>query len=63
MTHWKLDKRYMTRLIIKARVLDLQSVPHFIVYSKNPGFEGESWTIQCEVLQSELLGGGRKMKI
>jgi len=32
-THWKLDKRYMTRLIIKARVLDLQSVPHFILYS------------------------------
>jgi hypothetical protein len=39
-------------------VIDLQSVPHFIVYSENLGFEGESWTVQCEVLQGELLGGG-----
>jgi hypothetical protein len=61
-THWKPDRRYLTRLIIRARVIDLLSVPHFIVYSENPGFEGESWTVQCEVLQGELLGVGRNLR-
>lgn len=40
---------------IKARVLDLQSVPHFIIFSETAGLEG---TVQCEILQHQLLGGG-----
>lgn len=52
------DRSRMTRLIVKARVLDLRSVPQFIVYSETQGMESDSWTVQCEVLQSRLLGGG-----
>jgi len=44
--------RYKARVLIRARVVDLESVPQFIVFSDapGPGFEGESWTIQCEVI-------------
>lgn len=45
-------------LIIKARVVDLQSVPQFIVFSETQGRESDSWTVQCEILQSRLLGDG-----
>ena len=45
-------------MIIKARVVDLLLVPQFIVYSETQGMESDSWTVQCEVLQSRLLGGG-----
>lgn len=56
--YWHNKKRMMTRLIVKARVVDLQLVPQFIVYSETQGLESDSWTVQCEVLQSRLLGGG-----
>jgi len=36
----------------------LQDVPQFIVFSDPAGFEGESSTIQCKVLQHNHLGGG-----
>lgn len=56
--HWRDDNSNLTRMIIKARVLDLQSVPQFLVYSETQGLESDSSTVQCEVLQSRLLGGG-----
>jgi hypothetical protein len=28
-----------------------------MVCSDGDGFEGESWSVQCEVLQSTMLGG------
>jgi len=55
---WQEEDRWLTRIIIRARVLDLQSIPHFILFSDAPGFEGDSWTVQCEILQHNLLGGG-----
>jgi hypothetical protein len=39
-------------------VVDLESVPHCIVFSNGEGFQSESWTIQCEVLNNEIHGGG-----
>lgn len=45
-------------MIIRARVFDLQSVPHFIVFSKTAGPDSDSWIVQCEILQHNLLGGG-----
>lgn len=39
-------------------MIDLQSIPHFIVFSESRGFESDSWTVQCEILQHNLLGGG-----
>jgi hypothetical protein len=38
-------------------VVDYESVPQFIVMTEGEGFQGESWTVQCEILQGELLGG------
>lgn len=48
----------LTRVIIRARVIDLQSIPHFIVFAESEGFESDSWTVQCEILQHNLLRGG-----
>ena len=58
MLSWHSDPEHKTRLLVKARVVDLESVPHFIVFSETEGMEGDSWTIQCEVVQQELLGAG-----
>lgn len=40
----------MNRLLVRARVNDLQKVPQFIVYSDPDTLNGDSWTIQCELL-------------
>lgn len=55
---WQEEDRRLIRVIIRARVIDLQSVLHFIVFSKSEGFESDSKTVQCEILQHNLLGGG-----
>lgn len=39
---WENDPDRKTRLIIKARVADLESIPQFIVFSESEGFEGDS---------------------
>jgi len=54
---WVDDSRHLARLIVKARVIDYESVPQFIVLTEGEGFQGESWTLQCEILQGQLLGG------
>lgn len=46
----------MTRLIIRARVVDLESIPHFSVFSDSPSYDGQSWTVQIEILQHGNLG-------
>jgi hypothetical protein len=55
---WENYRRNLARLLVRVRVTYLVDVPHFILLTESEGFEGESWTIQCEVLQQELLGGG-----
>lgn len=52
------DERYKTRLLVRARVKDVQKVPQFIVYEEPDTIDGESWTIQCEVLQHAPPGHG-----
>ena len=47
---WDNDPNHLTRLIVRARVVDLECIPHFTVFSDSPGFEGQSWTVQCEIL-------------
>jgi hypothetical protein len=47
----------LTRLLVKARVTDLEDVQRHIVFSKSEGFLGQSWTIQREVMSQNLLGG------
>jgi hypothetical protein len=53
---WENDRSHLTRLLVKARVSDLHDVPHFILLTEGEGFMGQSWTIQCEILEQELLG-------
>lgn len=55
---WDNDPDHLTRLLVRARVVDLESIPHFIIFSDTVGYEGDSWTIQVEILQHEHLGNG-----
>jgi hypothetical protein len=40
--------------MVKARVIDLQELPYFIVLTEGEGFQGQSWTIQCEILEQQF---------
>lgn len=55
---WDNDPDHLARLIVRALVVDLESIPRFTVFSGSLGYEGHSWTIQCEILQHENLGFG-----
>jgi hypothetical protein len=46
----------VTRLLVRARVTSLQEVPQFIVFSVAEGFQGISWTVQCDIVQQFMLG-------
>jgi hypothetical protein len=48
----------MARVFVRTRVVNLKDVPWFLVVSEGLDFEGDSWTVQCEILQSTLLGPG-----
>lgn len=50
MINWMGDDRYLGRVFVRARVTDLESIPQFIPFTDNEAHEGDSWTIQCEVL-------------
>lgn len=50
------DERYKARLLVRARVKDVQKVPQFIVYEDPDSIDGDSWTVQCEVLQHKPQG-------
>lgn len=55
---WEEDDRFLARLMVRARVRDVQAVPQLVVYSDTAVVDGESWTIQCEVVQRHQIGGG-----
>lgn len=52
------DPDHLARLIVRARVTDLESIPHFSVFSDSPGYDAQSWAVQIEILQHENLGIG-----
>jgi hypothetical protein len=54
---WVDDEHHLARFLVRACVIDYESVPQFLVITDGEGFQGESWTVQCEVLQGHLLGG------
>lgn len=41
---------------------DLQKIPQWIVYSDGPGNDLDSWTIQCEIMSHDFVGGGPPLK-
>ncbi|KAJ1265092.1 hypothetical protein BS78_08G051900 [Paspalum vaginatum] len=46
----------LASLVLKVLAEDLESVPIFIPFSVGVVHQGESWTLQCEILQHRLLG-------
>jgi hypothetical protein len=38
-------------------VVNLEKIPWFIVSTEGPGFNGDSWTVQVEIIQARMLGG------
>jgi hypothetical protein len=52
---WEKDLDYRARLLLHARVTDLADAPHFILLTESNGFQGESWTVQCDILEQEIL--------
>jgi hypothetical protein len=47
---WVDDEHHLARILVHACVIDYESVPQFLVITDGEGFQGESWTVQCEVL-------------
>jgi hypothetical protein len=54
--NWQADDHRKARVLARARVADLESIPQFIALFDIPRFEVDSWTIQVEVIQREMLG-------
>ena len=55
---WEEDQNHLSRILVKARVVDLAEIPWFAVYSEGLDFNGESWSVQIEILSSKMLGAG-----
>lgn len=55
--YWVDDGNHLSRQLVRARVSDYEAVPKFLVLTEGEGFHGDSWTVQCEILQGNLLGG------
>ena len=53
---WEEDHYYMSRAIVKVRVSDLDDIPWFFVFTEGSDFVSNSWTVQCEVLLTKMLG-------
>jgi hypothetical protein len=54
---WEEDRHNVYRTMLRVRVTSREVVLQFIVFSKADGFIGDSWTVQCEIIQQTLLGG------
>lgn len=53
---WEEDLNCISRILVKAKVVALDEIPWFIYCSENEDFEDDTWVIQCEVLQTRMLG-------
>jgi hypothetical protein len=52
---WENDRQHLAWLLVRVRVTELQEVPHFIVLTDAEGFQGESWAIQCKIIEQWML--------
>lgn len=53
---WEEDHYHLSRAIVKVRVSSLEDIPWFFVFTEGTGFEFDGWSVQCEVLQTTMLG-------
>ncbi|CAD6253399.1 unnamed protein product [Miscanthus lutarioriparius] len=51
------DPTHLSKLLVRAHVSELEAVPHFLVITEGQEMQGQSWTVQCEILPGNLLGG------
>jgi hypothetical protein len=52
---WEESDSYPGRVMIRARIMSVEAVPQFIVYTDPINADGDSWTIQCEVMQHHMV--------
>jgi hypothetical protein len=52
---WENETDHLAQILIQARVTDLQDVPYYIIITDGEGFHGQSWTVQCEILEQGSL--------
>lgn len=55
---WEEDQFYQSRAVVRVRVSSLDEIPWFFVFTEGTHFESPSWSVQCEILQGRMLGGG-----
>jgi hypothetical protein len=53
---WDDDSSNLARLLVKARVTNLEDVLRHLVFSETEGFIGQSWTVQHEIIHQIMLG-------
>jgi hypothetical protein len=53
---WEDDPSNLSRLLVKARVTDLEDIPKNSVFFETNGFLGQTWTIQCELMHQDYVG-------
>lgn len=47
----------MARALVKVRVTGLEDIPWFFNFSEGETLESDSWTVQCEIISTRMLGG------
>lgn len=53
---WEEDHGNMARALVKARVTGLDEIPWFFNFSEGETPESDSWTLQCEIISTTMLG-------
>jgi hypothetical protein len=53
---WEEDHDHLERTLVKVRVTGLEDIPWFFNFSEGEEPESDSWTIQCEVINTRMLG-------
>lgn len=53
---WEQEEHFLARIILKVRVVDLELDPHFILFIEGKSFQSQSQTVQCEIIEQQLLG-------
>lgn len=53
---WEEDHDNMARALVKVRVTCLHDIPWFFRFSEGESPESGSWTVQCEIISTTMLG-------
>lgn len=56
--NWINNRGKLSRVLVRARVANLQSVPHWIVYTDGMGNNLDTWSVQVEIVAHDFVGAG-----